>query len=88
MAKSRISNTKVCRRCGTTWNIEKHHLLNGPYRDKSDEDGLWIYLCEDCHILTHHSPILRNYKRYAQKIYEKEIGDREQFRKRYGKSYL
>ena len=89
MAKSRISNLPMCTRCGSTKNLHHHHLLNGPNRKKSDEDGLWIYLCEECHEYVHnHKQVLLSYKEMGQKVYEREIGTREDFMKRYRRNYL
>lgn len=47
--ESIISNEEHCYKCGNTINLEKHHIMNGANRSKSDIDGLWVYLCRDCH---------------------------------------
>lgn len=67
-----------------------HHIMNGNgYRKKCDEDNLIIYLHPTCHMWLHNHPIsMRAFKMRAQRYYEKEIGTRRQFIKRYGKSYL
>lgn len=67
-----------------------HHVLNGnAYRRKCDEDGLTIILHPTCHRWLHEHPISsKTFKQRAQRYYEENIGTREQFIKRYGKSYL
>lgn len=91
MAKSLIGNDKICVRCGTTLNIEKHHILNGTaYRKKAEEDGLWMYLCHDCHQYVHsvNNMLLREYKKLAELIFIQNGGSVEKFVERYGKNYL
>lgn len=57
-----------------------------------EEDGLTVYLCVEHH-RTGKAAVHRNresdliLKRYAQEIYERDH-TREEFRTRYGKSYL
>lgn len=67
-----------------------HHCLNGTaYRKKCDEDGLVIYLHPTCHMWLHEHPkSLQTFKARAQRFYEENIGTREEFIDRYGKSYL
>lgn len=89
--KSKISKDKVCLLTGGTDNLERHHMLFGTAnRNKCEVDGLWCWLTHTKHQEIHNQDV--ESKRYlqelAQKTYEKEIGTREQFIKRYGKSYL
>lgn len=69
---------------------EKHHVMNGHgYREKSEADGLFCFVHPQCHKYIHAHPITaRTLKMRAQRIYEAEIGNREEFVKRYGKNYL
>ena len=69
---------------------EKHHILNGnAYRDKCEKDRLYIYVHGCCHRFIHEHPITaKTLKARAQRKYEEEIGTRDEFIKRYGKSYL
>lgn len=81
--------TEYCIICGKPkW--ETHHLVFGyGGRQLSDEDGLTIPVCRECHELIHSDGrigILS--KMLGQIAWEKKNGDREKFRKRYGKSYL
>lgn len=72
--------------------VQRHHVFYGKNRKNSDEDGFWVPLCMRHHTGTkygvHHNKgfdlIL---KVSAQKIYE-ETHTREEFIRRYGKSYL
>lgn len=85
-------NKEICFLCNNRiyHNANLHHVMNGQaYRSKSEEDGLVVYLHSTCHRWLHdHSISLQEMKKKAQKVYEKEIGTRRQFIKRYGKSYL
>ena len=90
--KSRIQDDKnVCARCGCHCeHPDKHHIFNGlAYRDKSEEDGLFVHMHHQCHMLTHSDPTaMRKWKEKGQLKYEAQIGTREEFMERYGKSYL
>lgn len=87
--KSRIDNNRRCFICHTTQNLERHHIFNGPWRNKSETDGLWVWLCED-----HHRMVTEGFaervklKAMGQRIYEQQIGTRQEFRQRYGKYYI
>jgi hypothetical protein len=47
--KSILSNEKVCFLCGANGPLEKHHIYGGAFRKKSEQQGLWVYLCHSCH---------------------------------------
>lgn len=85
-----ICEEKLCTRCGYVYNIEVHHCIHGNGRRKlADEDGLTVYMCHDCHMELHaNRKIDLEYIMLGQIYYEKRIGTREQFRERYGKSWL
>lgn len=70
--------------------IEGHHIFYGKAnRKKSDEDGLVIPICRKCHTEIHDKSKHQGLKRIGQKIYMKAYEKSEdEFRKRYGKSYL
>lgn len=103
MAKSILNTTKyVCYRCGVYGYTERHHLMGGTAnRKKSEEDGLWLYLCPRCHNQppegAHFNKQTMNWlHKIGQEAWE---GDqiqkglspaeaREKFMKRYGKNYL
>ena len=87
---SMIDDQRVCKMCGTTNDLEHHHCIHGAgRRNLADEDGLIVFLCHNCHMRLHDT---RNidlaYIKMAQRFYEKNIGSRAKFMKRYGKSWL
>lgn len=88
--KSRIDNEKRCFVCHCTHGLERHHIFNGSgMRSKSEADGLWIWLCEEHHrAVTECFPIRRKLKEMGQRVYEEQIGTRQEFRHRYGKYYI
>lgn len=92
--KSIIQDDKKCFFCGTTRDLEEHHIFFGTANRKlSEKDGLKVWLCREHH--TGNSGVHHNkerdliLKRYAEEIYlqyyEKTIED---FIKRYGKNYI
>lgn len=92
--KSIISNEKECYICQTTQNLHKHHCIYGKgNRPLSEKYGLWIYLC-----YRHHNGsddgVHFNYaldeeiKKLSQRKWEEVYGDREQFIRIFGKSYI
>jgi hypothetical protein len=45
-----VQQNKECYICGTTQNLQLHHIFFGTYRrKKSDEYGLTVWLCRDHH---------------------------------------
>lgn len=95
MTKSIICNDKRCFICGTENNIHIHHLIYGSAnRKKSEEDGLWVYLCGKHHNLSaegvHYNKALDlRFKKMAEKRWIDFYGKSEEsFIKRYGKNYL
>ena len=92
MKDSIISNDKRCFVCGCPIGLHRHHCFHGINRKNADNDGCWIYLC-----FSHHTGMegVHNNRaldvmvmKMAQMVWESKIGSREEFRKRYGKSYL
>lgn len=89
--KSIINNEERCVLCGQTYGLETHHCIHGSGRRKlADEDGLTVRLCHVCHRNLHdhgfYDHDLQIIAQYAwQKHYKKTAED---FRARYGKSYL
>ena len=82
-----------CFICRMAFGSETHHVFPGnPNRRHSDEDGLTIRVCRHCHEELHcgkHSgDMMDKLQRLGQEKYEALIGTREQFRARYGRSWL
>lgn len=87
---------KTCFFCEKPAECEHHLIFGKGIRELAEQDGLKVPCCNECHNLAV-KPINRVHensmaeklsKMLGQAIYEKEIGTREEFRQRYGKSYL
>lgn len=71
--------------------LQRHEVFHGPNREKSKEYGLWVLLCEECHMKLHHKDVSgdRWLKQLAQAAAMKSYNWTEQeFREWFGKSYL
>lgn len=85
---------KICYMCGSQKNIEEHHIFFGAgLRDISEDKGLKVHLCMECHRsgsrAVHKCKETNLYfKRIAQRAFENQIGSREEFMKLIGKNYL
>lgn len=94
--KSVLQKEKVCYICGTTRNLEGHHVFSGSAnRKRSDKRGLVVWLCDVDHRIGKSSvhnnpngPVDLYLKTTAQRHYEEHIGSREQFRQEFGKSFI
>lgn len=94
--ESIISTERRCHVCGRETGCEVHHVMYGvSNRSKADEDGLWVYLCPDCHRGCYGVHGYDGYdlntslKREAEKVWMKHYGKTvEDFIARYGKNYL
>lgn len=77
-----------CLLCGKP-TVDTHHLVYGRSERKlADADGLTIPVCRECHDLIHGDTRIGNLSRVLGQIaWEGKYGSREDFRKRYGKSY-
>ena len=91
-----IKHGRSCFFCGSEVNLERHHCLHGTAnRRRAEEDGLWTYLCPECHRGTDgvhgkngHDKDL-TLKKAAEYQWMKLYGKtKEDFIKRYGKNYL
>lgn len=72
--------------------LEEHHIYGGPNRDKSEAEGLKVYLCLRHHrtgpeAVHNNAGIMRLLRQQGQIAYE-QTHSREEFRKLMGKSYL
>lgn len=83
----------ICYLCGSRQWIEDHHIFFGTgSRTKSEEYGMKVHLCADCHregpeAVHRYREADLYLKRTAQRQFEKEH-TRQQFREIFGKSYL
>lgn len=87
--------TEICFFCGRPAECEHHLIFGSGNRPLSDKDGLKVPCCNKCHNMGSISERIHDNsmaeklsKMLGQAIFELEIGDRETFRRRYGKSYL
>ena len=82
----------LCGRCDKK--LDRHEVYGSTYRQKSKADGLWVPLCHDtCHEgrsgVHGDAKKARELRRLAQIEAMNVFGwSEEQFRMRYGKSYL
>ena len=79
-----------CFICGQ-WATETHHCIHGTANRKiADKDGLTVRLCHRCHTLLHDKGNMdKELQRIAQARWMEHYGKSEEdFRRRYGKSYL
>ena len=86
---------QICFFCGRPAECEHHLVFGLSGRDLSEKDGLKVPSCNKCHNMgevvrrIHDNPMAEKLsKMLGQAIYEGKIGTREEFIKRYGKSYL
>lgn len=86
-----------CYYCGRNGNgdpLEKHHIFGAANRKKSEQDGLFVWLCGDrCHRngerAVHRDKFtMRLFHEIGQKAWEEHYGTRKDFMKRYHKNYL
>lgn len=68
---------------------DTHHIFNGAYKRKSENDGMLLFVHRCCHRQIHDNAYVQNQvKRYAERIWLENYGTKEDFIKRYGKDYL
>ena len=90
--KSILQSEKQCFFCGTTLNLERHHIIHGTAgRRIADKLGLTIWLCDEHH-RGKYSPhqdkeIDLRLKRFAQSCYE-DKHSREEWMQKVGRNYL
>ena len=103
MSKSILNTQKhICYRCGKYGQTERHHLIGGTANRKlSEEDGLWVYLCRECHNIPPRgvhfdAQAMKRLRQVGQRAYEEKMAQnglneaeaRQAFMDRYGKNYL
>ena len=80
----------ICQKRGYT---ERHHIYGSANRKYSEQYGLTVYHCPECHtsskIAAHRNKEIRStLQRIGQRTFEKKCGSREEFVKLFGKNYL
>lgn len=88
--ESILQSERKCFICGRGGDLDVHHAISGnSNRKHSEEYGLKIYLCRECHMKVHDKHEMEEQiKQFAQRRWEEEYGDRDAFRKVFGKSWL
>lgn len=86
------ANDGRCYICERYRPLEKHHIMGASNRGYADRDGLFVFLCAECHregeFAAHRDFDTAQYlKKIAQKAYE-ETHTHEQWMRRYGRNYL
>lgn len=82
-----------CFICGKTGYTERHHIYGSANRKYSEQYGLTVYLCPECHrtseISAHRNKEVRiTLQRIGQRTFEKKCGSRDKFTGIFGKNYL
>lgn len=90
--KSILQTDSKCYVCQMAVGTEEHHIFGASNRKHSEADGLKVRICHRCHERIHFSPkdggkTLRLLQQAGQAKYE-ETHTREEFMKRYGRSWL
>ena len=88
-----IQTEKECYFCKTTLGLERHHIFYGVANRKlSEKDGCVVWLCREHHTGNtgvHHNRMADlSLKRLCQMAWQEKYGTKEDFIRRYGKSYL
>ena len=82
-----------CYLCGLPGPTEEHHIFGGPNRRLSEEYGLKVDLCRECH-QTGAAAVHRNKEtmqmlhELGQQAFENQIGSRDGFMKIFGRNYI
>lgn len=90
-----IQTKKECYICKEKNNLQLHHILFGKNRKKCDEDKLMVWICYNHHEGTNGVHGKKGHeldlelKRLAQKRWQEYYSKTtDEFRQRYGRSYL
>jgi len=85
--------TGKCFLCKQTAPLERHHIFGGAYRDKSEQYGLTVDLCHNCHNeppdgVHHNREKMDTLRRYGQiKAMGANDWTVEDFIREFGKNY-
>ena len=91
-----IGDKDSCIICGTTLNLETHHCIGGSYKKKSDDLGMVVRVCSNCHTQDpdsiHRDPRAR-YKKLLQKLGQVWAMEHygwtvDEFREKVGKNFF
>jgi len=87
--KSIIQSKRECYICHSKYQLEEHHLFQGPNRNQAEKQGLKVYLCRNCHYTVHNMNYQELNKLHilGQKKFE-ETHTREEFMALFHKNYI
>ena len=82
-----------CFICGSYDTIQEHHIFGGSVKKTADRLGMVVHICLKCHTMIHSSDpegieLKQMLHRLGQRIYEGQIGSREEFIRDFIRSYL
>lgn len=78
-----------CSYCGGTYQLTKHEIFEGRNRQNSMKYGFVLPLCLECHRkIQDDLEFSDKWKRKSQEYFEKNIGTKEEFIKKFGRNYL
>ena len=91
MTVSILNDDKTCYVCGSPY-VERHHIYAGARRKQSEKFGCVVFLCRAHHTggqgVHFNKALDLKLKQECQRAWEEHYGDREKFRRVFGKSYL
>jgi hypothetical protein len=92
-AINRPTVEKKCYITGVTTGLHKHHIFGGPNRKLSEQYGLYVYLIPKYHNMSDegvhfNKEFALKLKQEGQMKFESLYGNREDFRRIFGKNYL
>lgn len=90
--KSIMQIGKECYICGSTYQLEEHHVFGGCRRQTSEKYGLKVYLCRTHHQdpkigVTYNAENMRKLQQEGQRAFERAHPDKN-FLAVFGKNYL
>lgn len=93
LTTDKLDQCFLCGRCKSDYvTIEEHHIFGGSCKKICDRYGLVVHLCSECHHTRVHNSKDHSQMDYlhqiGQKLYEKNIGTRDDFIREFIRSYL
>lgn len=87
--KSIIQTERVCFFCGSTNQLERHHIFGAANRKYSEKYGLTVYLCKRHHMEAHSDMATRRILQVrGQMAWEERYGSKSDFMAVFGRDYL
>lgn len=84
-------NTGYCFLCGKSGDLVRHEVFHGSNRTKSKALGCWVCLCPECHTRLHSKDPMLDWQLHKigqLKVMAAYDWSFEDFRERFGKSYV